>query len=107
MLRYIKLKHLYGELENLTPAEKLFFELHENLHENSLGELCDENNHWVVDYNFKYVSFWYHYNRFYLVFKEKFDINLRDFDDLCKSILETHLNCKELKLQTRLYNSSF
>ena len=69
ILRIIKLKHLFGELESITPEEKLFFKLQQNLHENRFGELCDENNHWVVNYDFKNASFWYHFDRFYLVFK--------------------------------------
>ena len=96
MLRYIKLKHLYGELENLTPAEKLFFELHENLHENSLGELCDENDEWIIRYDFKNGYFWYQHDRFYFVFKQKFDVNINDFNQLCKGIMVKHLKCNEL-----------
>ncbi len=94
--RLIKLKELNGELENLTPEEKLFFQLHENLHENSNGELCNENNEWVVYYDFKNQYFWYNYTRFYSVFKEKFDINLQCINDLYTGILEEHLNCKRL-----------
>ena len=90
--RLIRLKDVLGELENLTPEEKLFFQLHENLHENSNGEFCNENNEWVVEYDFKYGSFWYSYDRFYLVFKQKFNINLQDFNVLCSDILEKHLN---------------
>ena len=96
MLRYIKLKQILGELENLTPVEELFFDLHENLREYSSGELCDENGYWVIHYDFNNNCFMYDCDRFYLVFKHKFDINLQDFNDLCKSILETNLNCKEL-----------
>ena len=97
MLRYIKLKQLHGELENLTPSVEMFFKLHGNLQDSDdFGVLYNENNDWVIQYDFKNSYFWYHYDRFYLVFKEKFDINLHDFNDLCKSILETHLNCKEL-----------
>ena len=47
--------------------EKLFFKLHENLHENSLGRLCDENNSWIIKYDFENGYFWYHYDRFYFV----------------------------------------
>ena len=94
--RLIKLKEFNGELENITPKEKLFFQLHQNLHENSIGELCNENEDWVVHYDFKYNYFWYNYSRFYLFFKEKLDINLQNFNDLCKTILEKHLNCKQL-----------
>ena len=96
ILRLIKLEHLYDKLENLTPEEKLFFQLHENLHENSLGELCNEYNKWVVRYDFKNHYFYYNYTRFYSVFKENFDINIKHFNVLCTDILETHLNCKKL-----------
>ena len=109
MLRYIKLKEILGELENLTPEEKLFFKLHENLHENSLGRLCDENNSWIIKYDFENGYFWYHYDRFYFVFKQKLDIKHEDFNDLCKAILTKHLNCKELtpfdSIDERLYIS--
>ena len=44
ILRIIKLKDIFGELENLTTEEKLFFQLHENLHENELGILYNEND---------------------------------------------------------------
>ena len=96
MIRYIKLKQILGELENLTPEEKLFFKLHENLHENCLGKLCDEYGEWVVEYDFKNKKFWYQYDRFYFIFKEKFHINHEYFNDLCKTILTKHLNFKEL-----------
>ena len=96
ILRIIKIKHFYGELENLTPEEKLFFELHDNLHENSFGELCDENNLCIVDYDLKNDYFWYRYDKFYLVFRQKFDINIQEFEDLCKGILIRYLNCSQL-----------
>ena len=96
ILRFIKLKELNGELENLTPEVKLFFKLHENLHENLRGELCNENEEWVVNYDFKNGYFWYSYNRFYLVFNEKFNINIQCINDLYTGILEEHLNCKAL-----------
>ena len=96
ILRLIKLKQLYGELQNLTPKEKLFFQLHENLHENELGMLCNEDGWWVLHYDFKNDHFWYHHDRFYLVFKQKFDINIQDFNDLCKGMLEKRLNWNQL-----------
>ena len=96
ILRIIKLKDVLGELENITSQEKLFFELHENLHKDERGMLCDDKNLWLVYYDLKKNHFWYHHDRFYLFFKQKFDINIQDFNDLCKSILEKHLNCKQL-----------
>ena len=96
ILRVIKLKHFYGELKNLKPEEKLFFQLHENLHMNSYGDLCNENGEWIVEYDFKNDYFYYNYYRFYVVFKNKFNINSHDFNDLCKGILEKYLNCKVL-----------
>ena len=103
ILRLIKLEHLYDKLENLTPEEKLFFQLHENLHENSSGELCNENNELVVEYDFKNGYFWYSYNRFYLVFNEKFNINIQCINDLYTGILEEHLNCKALTPKGRIH----
>ncbi len=96
ILRLIKVKDALGEFENLTDIEKLFFELHDNLHEDFNGELCDENDLCIVDYDFKNGYFWYRYDKFYLVFRQKFDINSRDFNYLCKDILKRYLNCSQL-----------
>ncbi len=96
MLRLIKLKQLYGELENLTPQEELFFKLHENLHEHSSGRLYDENDEWVVFYDYRFNYFRYNYYRFFLIFNNKFNINVIDFNILCQYILSKYLNCKQL-----------
>lgn len=96
ILRLIKLEHLYDKLQNLTPEEKLFFKLHENLHVGSSGVLYNEDNEWVVRYDIENGYFLYSYYRFYLVFKEKFVINVQHFDALCNGILEKQLYCKQL-----------
>ena len=97
ILRIIKIKHFYGELENLTPEEKLFFELHENLHQYSHDTLCNDNQIWVVSYDFEAGYFWYDYDNFYLFFKQAFNIDVKHFNDLCESILKKHLDCNGLK----------
>lgn len=96
MLRTIKLKHFYGELYNLTPQEELFFKLHDNLYIGEFGALYNKHDEWVIHYDFINNRFWYQYDRVYLIFSRKFGINLQEFDDLCKCVLENHLNCKEL-----------
>ena len=95
ILRTIKLKDVFGELENMTPEEKLFFQLHVNLHEISAGQLYNNYDEWVVHYDFENHYFYYNYYRFYLVFKEKIDINVQHFNVLCTNILENQLNCKQ------------
>lgn len=95
ILRIIKLIQINDELENLTSVEKLFFKLHENLHETPYGELCNDLNEWVVQYDFKENCFWFQYHRFYLVFKRIFHISLQDFKILCKSILIKYNICHE------------
>ena len=94
--RIIKLKQLNDELENLTPEEQLFFDLHNKLQEYSNGILCNDEGFGVVEYDFKNGKFWYSNGRFYLFFKLNFGINIQEFEDLCKSILIKHLNYKEL-----------
>ena len=38
----------------------------------------------TFEYDFKTGKFWYSHNRFYLVFKLNFGINIQEFEDLCK-----------------------
>lgn len=96
VLRLIKTLDVLGYIDNLTPMEQLFFKLHENLQEDDNNILWDETDNWIVYYDFRYQIFRYHYDRFYLVFNQKFDIDLQNFNVLCKYILVKHLNLKEL-----------
>ena len=83
ILRNIKLMHLFGELQNLTPEEIYFFELHDGLHYNKNGHLCDDKTQWLVYYDFEYGYFWYHHTPFYLAFKQKFNIDELQFKNGC------------------------
>lgn len=96
--RLIKLNSLYELFETLTPIEKLFFEFHNNLHENSSGEFFNDDGRWVIHYDFNNNIFWFHYERFYLAFKQKFDIELQKFEYMCYCILYNYLNCDVLKV---------
>jgi hypothetical protein len=96
MLRLIKLKQILGELDNLTPQDALFFELHENLHTNEYGHLCDKNEFIIVHYDFNTHEFLYSKYYFYSFFENKFKCDKLEFINLLAGILERHLNCGEL-----------
>lgn len=93
ILRIIKLKKFYGELNNLTPEEKFFFGLHDKLH-NDNGVLRNKNGDWLFEYDIKNKTIWYHYDRVWVVFKNNFDINHQDFILLVNKILEKYLNLR-------------
>ena len=96
ILRIIKLKQIYDEFEYLTSQEKLFFQLHVNLHEISAGELYNNYDEWVVHYDFENNRFWYSQDRFYIIFKNKFSISKVEFRFLCEDILKKYLNLENM-----------
>ena len=60
-------------------------------------EIFNEEGKWLFDinYNSKNQHFWYSYYRVYSVFLNKYSINIDDFQEVMKSILEEHLNLME------------
>lgn len=97
ILRLIKLKKVLGELDNLTPEEELFFQLHDNLHyENDL--LCSCNGEWLFDYDLDNKIIWCQFERVYLVFETKFNISYIDFKKIIGGILKKRLNLKEVSI---------
>jgi len=61
-------------------------------------EILDKDGEWLfdIDYDSKNQRFWYSYNRVWMVFKGKHSINIDDFQDVMKSILEEHLNLMDV-----------
>ena len=59
-------------------------------------EILNENGEWLfdIDYDSKNQHFWYSYYRILAIFREKYSINIDDFQEVMKSILEEHLNLK-------------
>lgn len=93
IIRIFKLKKLAGELNNLTPEEVQFFKLHDNLHYDKYGWLCDANSIPYIFYNTtnKIVS----YN---LIFSASLNINI-DCDILISNILDKYLNLNNLEIR--------
>ena len=60
-------------------------------------KILDENGDWLftIVYDSKNQHFWYSYYRVYSVFLNKYSINIDDFQEVMKSILEEHLNLME------------
>ena len=60
-------------------------------------QILDNNGDWLftIDYNSKNQRFWYSYHRVWMVFNGKHSINIDDFQEVMKSILEEHLNLME------------
>ena len=61
-------------------------------------KILDKNGEWLfdIDYDSKSQRFWYSYYRVWVVFNGKHSINYDDFQEVMKSILEEHLNLKEV-----------
>ena len=59
-------------------------------------EILNEEGKWLfdIDYDSKNQLFWYSYYRILAIFLEKYSINIDDFQEVMKSILEEHLNLK-------------
>ena len=59
-------------------------------------KILDENGDWLftIVYDSKKQRFLYSYYRVYSVFLNKYSINIDDFQEVMKSILEEHLNLK-------------
>ena len=74
ILSIIKLKKVFGQLDNLTPEEELFFQLHDNLHYEGYA-LCNSNGGFVFCYDLEYKQVWFQSDRVWLVSKSKFSFN--------------------------------
>ena len=61
-------------------------------------EIFNENGNWLfdIDYDSKNPHFWYSYYKVWIVFSDKYSINHNDFQEVMKSILEEHLNLKDV-----------
>ena len=61
-------------------------------------EIFNENGEWLfdIDYDSKNPRFLYSYYRIFIFLKLKYLINYNDFQEVMKSILEEHLNLKEV-----------
>ena len=59
-------------------------------------EIFNDDGDWLfyIDYDSKNQRFWYSYHKVWMVFKGKHSINIDDFQEVMKSILEEHLNLK-------------
>ena len=59
-------------------------------------EILNEEGKWLfdIDYDSKNQHFWYSYYRILAIFREKYSINIDDFQEVMKSILEEHLNLR-------------
>ena len=57
-------------------------------------KILDENGDWLftIVYDSKNQHFWYSYYRVYSVFLNKYSINIDDFQEVMKSMLEEHLS---------------
>ena len=61
-------------------------------------EIFNENGEWLfdIDYDSKNPRFLYSYYIILAIFRENYSINYDDFQEVMKSILEEHLNLKEV-----------
>ena len=61
-------------------------------------EILNNKGEWLfdVDYDQKNPHFWYSYYRIHVFFTNKYSINYDDFQEVMKSILEEHLNLKDV-----------
>ena len=61
-------------------------------------EIFNENGEWLfdIDYDSKNPRFLYSYYRIFIFLKLNYLINYNDFQEVMKSILEEHLNLKEV-----------
>ena len=69
-------------------------------------EILNEDGKWLfdIDYDLKNPNFWYSYYRILVIFRDKYSINIGDFQEVMKSILKERLNLKDVTPLCRLEN---
>lgn len=94
ILRYIKLKHFCGELDNLTDQEELLIKLLDNLYQDELGFLRNKKGDdvWIAHYNSNSHCLHINDKKFYQVFKKYFNVNEHDFIILFNNFFQVRLN---------------
>lgn len=91
LIRLIKLKKIYGELDDLTKQEWYFVSLFENL--NTVDGLRYKKDGLLYFYfNLEDKELHYNYSRVYMDFKVLFNMNMCDINTMIGSILEKKLD---------------